>query len=212
MSKYAEYAKELDAAFKTAREAYEAARKKYEAVKDKKTSGKTLKDVLSQNLERESWYIFKAERENIWGEFDSICADLKNKMQEEINAGNRANPDEVDNNAVDLMKSGILNANDYYGLADKYADNGTMLRLIGTYAKEASAEATNRAEREALNALVAECRDGVTKPLREWSELISIANYCTGRGLSGQRETSTNHTKSMMQWWEQLTEKIIAEF
>lgn len=212
MSKYAEYAKELDTAFRTAREAYETAQKKYEAVKDKKTSGKTPKDVLSQNLEKEAWYIFKQERENIWKEFDLICADLKNKMQEEIETDNRANPDEVDNNAIDLMKSGILNANDYYGLVDKYADNGTMLRFIGTYAKEAATDATNRAEREALNVLAAECKNGVVKPLREWNELIDIANYCTGRGLSGQRKTSTKHTTSMIQWWEQLTEKIIAEF
>ena len=49
-----------------------------------------------------------------------------------------ANPDAIDPNAVELLKTGVLGAYDFCSLADKHADNPTMLRIIEKYAKEAA--------------------------------------------------------------------------
>jgi hypothetical protein len=48
----------------------------------------------------------------------------------------RATPEKLDTNALELLKSGILTDPELSEMAEKYADNATMRRMIGKYAQE----------------------------------------------------------------------------
>ncbi len=74
-------------------------------------------------------------------EFDKIQAEADSVF----GAYDRATPDKLDMSAVELLKSGILRADEFKTLADTFKDNCTMLRLIGKYAHE-QGEAANDKE------------------------------------------------------------------
>lgn len=48
----------------------------------------------------------------------------------------RVSPDKLDTNALELLRSDILSDTELIDMAEKYADNTTMRRLIGKYAQE----------------------------------------------------------------------------
>lgn len=71
----------------------------------------------------------------IWPEFNRRRAELRAALEHEVHSGTLASPDAVDPNGLELLKSGILSADDYYSLVDKYDDNPTMLRLVAKLRK-----------------------------------------------------------------------------
>ena len=64
----------------------------------------------------------------------------------------------------------------------------------------------------ALFCLARDCARGMGTTLRAWDEMIGVANYCSGRGGSGNRRTTPGVTLSMGEWWEQLSGEIIENF
>lgn len=217
MSQFNSFAQELDTVFKTAREEYTAAYTALEqaqkAEQDAKINGSDTKKQIAALTSKEASATFAKERERIFAEFDAQCDALSRKLAQEVNASNRANPEAVDNNAVLLMQTGLLSADDYYGFAERFDGNATMLKLIGHYADEAANNADNQKDAAALRVLAHECATGKGKTMRAWSELVTIANYCTGRGANGTRhDFSGKHALSMGEYWEQLSGEIVKNF
>ena len=146
MSEFNHFAKELDAAFKAARGEYAAA---YNAVEQTR---KAMQDAGPDALKRqiatlqlqESEKKMRQEAARIWTEFDAKAADLRRALEKEMQTGSLADPSAIDSNAVELMKTGVLTVDDYFGFADRYDGNPTMLKLIGHYAKEAADSADDR--------------------------------------------------------------------
>lgn len=131
---------------------------------------------------------------------------------EEVQTSNLADPSAIDSNAVELMKTGVLTVDDYFGFADRYDGNPTMLKLIGHYAKEAADSADDRKDKVALTVLAQDCAKGTGKTLKAWDSMMTAANYCSGRGGSGNRRITPGVTLSMGEWWEQLSGEIIENF
>ena len=65
-------------------------------------------------------------------EFDEIKAEC----MEIFEPYNRATASMIDMPTLELLKSGVLRDNELIDLADSFADNVTMLRIIGKYADE----------------------------------------------------------------------------
>ena len=126
--------------------------------------------------------------------------------------GSLADPSAIDSNAVELMKTGVLTVDDYFGFADRYDGNPTMLKLIGHHAKEAADSADDRKGKVALTVLAQDCAKGTGKTLKAWDSMMTAANYCSGRGGSGNRRTTPGVTLSMGEWWEQLSGEIVENF
>ena len=147
-TKYNHFAKDLDAAFKAARDEYTAA---YNAVEQAR---KAMQDAGPDALKRQIATLQLQEAENslrkeaarIWTEFDAKAADLRRALEKEVQTSNLADPSAIDRNAVELMKTGVLTVDDYFGFADRYDGNPTMLKLIGHYAKEAADSTENEAD------------------------------------------------------------------
>lgn len=213
-TKYNHFAKDLDAAFKAARDEYAAA---YNAVEQTR---KAMQDAGQDALKRQISTLQLQEAENkmrteaarIWAEFDAKAADLRRALEKEVQTSNLADPSAIDSNAVELMKTGVLTVDDYFNFADKYSENVTMLKLIGYYTKEAADSADDRKDKVALTVLAQDCAKGTGKTLKAWDSLMTAANYCSGRGGSGNRRTTPGVTLSMGEWWEQLSGEIVENF
>lgn len=208
-TKYNHFAKDLDAAFKAARDEYAAA---YNAVEQAR---KAMQDASQDALKRqiatlqlqEAEKKMRQEAARIWAEFDAKAADLRRALEKEVQTSNLADP-----SAVELMKTGVLTVDDYFGFADRYDGNPTMLKLIGYYAKEVADGTDDRKDKVALTVLAQDCAKGTGKTLKAWDSLMTAANYCSGRGGSGNRRTTPGVTLSMGEWWEQLSGEIVENF
>lgn len=214
MSEFNHFAKELDAAFRTARSEYAAV---YNTVEQAR---KAMQDAGPDALKRqiatlqlqEAEKKMRQETARIWTEFDAKAADLRRALEKEVQASKCADPTAVDAAGVELMKSGILTADDYYSLAEKYDGNATMLRLLSKYAADAATDADNRKDRVALTVLSQECANGTGKTLKAWDDLMTTVNYCSGRGGNGNRRITPGVAAHMGEWWDQLSGEIIENF
>ena len=213
-TKYNHFAKELDAAFRTARSEYAAVYD--ELAKAKENASAAGLDAVKKQIAtlqlQEAENKMRTETERIWSVFDAKAAELRSALEKEVQTSNLADPSAIDSNAVELMKTGVLTVDDYFGFADRYDGNPTMLKLIGHYAKEAADSADDRKNKVALTVLAQDCAKGTGKTLKAWDSMMTAANYCSGRGGSGNRRPTPGVTLSMGEWWEQLSGEIVENF
>lgn len=119
-----------------------------------------------------------------------------------IKAENTATPDGIDQNGLELLKSGILTADDMESLVSKYDGNPTMLRLAGKYAKEMAdtmKDPSDAPARARLYGICAAVKDGEGRAMRAFDTLVSIADRCINNPLIADK-------------WEQLTENAVEDF
>lgn len=213
-TKYNHFAKELDAAFRTARSEYAAVYD--ELTKAKENASAAGLDAVKKQIAtlqlQEAEKKMRQETERIWSVFDAKAAELRSALEKEVQKSNLADPSAIDSNAVELMKTGVLKVDDYFGFADRYGENPTMLKLIGHYAKEAADSAGDRKDKVALTVLAQDCAKGAGPTLKAWDSMMTAANYCSGRGGSGNRRPTPGVTLSMGEWWEQLSGEIVENF
>ena len=213
-TKYNHFAKELDAAFRTARSEYAAVYD--ELTKAKENASAAGLDAVKKQIAtlqlQEAENKMRTETERIWSVFDAKAAELRSALEKEVQTSNLADPSAIDSNAVELMKTGVLTVDDYFGFADRYDGNPTMLKLIGHYAKEAADSADDRKNKVALTVLAQDCAKGTGKTLKAWDSMMTAANYCSGRGGSGNRRPTPGVTLSMGDWWEQLSGETVKDF
>lgn len=214
MSEFNHFAKELDAAFRTARSEYAAVYD--ELAKAKENASVAGLDAVKKQIAtlqlQEAEKKMRQETERIWSVFDAKAADLRRALEKEVQTSNLADPSAVDGNAVELMKTGVLTVDDYFSFADRYSENLTMLKLIGHYAKEAADSADDRKDKVALTVLAQDCAKGTGKTLKAWDSMMTAANYCSGRGGTGRRQQTPGVVAHMGEWWDQLSGEIIENF
>lgn len=214
MSEFNHFAKELDAAFRTARSEYAAVYE--ELTKAKENASAAGLDAVKKQIAtlqlQEAEKKMRQETGRIWSVLDAKAAELRRALEKEVQTSNLADPSAIDSNAVELMKTGVLTVDDYFGFADRYGENPTMLKLIGHYAKEAADSAGDRKDKVALTVLAQDCAKGAGPTLKAWDSMMTAANYCSGRGGSGNRRPTPGVTPSMGEWWEQLSGEIVENF
>lgn len=214
MSKYNHFARDLDDAFKAARSeyttAYNAVEQAQNAVQNAGTDA--LKKQIAALQLQDAEESMRKESARIWSEFDAKAAELRRALEKEVQTNNLADPSAIDSNAVELMKTGVLTTDDYFNFADKYDGNATMLRLIGYYAREAAAATEDRKDKVALTVLAQDCANGMGKTLKAFDELLTAANYCSGRGGYGKRRNSPGFTVSMSAKWKELVADAVRNF
>lgn len=147
MSQYNKYAQRLDTAFKTAREEYMEAWNQLQAAQKANTDAQAWRaetyrgenDLRRQRAKAallEAEHTFKAAESRVWAEFDRQKEAIRRDLESEVRATSTVDPDAIDTNALELLKSGILTADDIFSMANTYDNNITMLRLISKTAKE----------------------------------------------------------------------------
>lgn len=224
MSQYNKYAQRLDTAFKTAREEYMEAWNKLQAAQKANTDAQAWRaetyrgenDLRRQRARAqllEAEHTFKAAESRVWAEFDRQKEAIRRDLESEVRATSTVDPDAIDTNALELLKSGILTSDDIFSMVDKYDSNITMLRLISKTAKElADDKNTDTATRGQLYMLCSRIRNGRNSTMRNFDDLVEISNYCSGRGGGGTQRTTPAHTVAMAGKWEELASTAVENF
>lgn len=214
MSEFNHFAKDLDAAFRAARGEYTAVYN--ELTKAKENASAAGLDAVKKQIAtlqlQEAENKMRTETERIWAAFDAKAAELRGALATEVQASKRVDPTAVDAAGVELMKSGIMTADDYFSLAEKYDGNATMLRLLSKYAADAAADADNRKDRAALITLSRDCANGTGMTLRAWDDLMTVVNYCSGRGGTGNKRQTPGIVVSMSEKWDDLAGEAVENF
>lgn len=226
MSQYNKYAQRLSTAFVEARTEYLEAWNVLQSAKKAERDAQAwraesyrgeneLRRSRAKARALEAEAEFKATERRVWQEFDDKKSAIRHDLERDVRASSTVDPDAIDANAMSLLASGILSADDYYSLVNKFDSNITMLRLIAKYAKDAAAEAeTNRDDRTrmALNVLCSEIGKGKNKTMRAFDDLVQISSYCSGRGGGGTQRTTPAHTVAMAGKWEELSGNAVENF
>ncbi len=223
MTKYNVYAKQLDAAFRTARDEYAKSYAELQAAQqanedagawrpDDDAANKQLRVATTALELNKAEAAFKITETKVWPEFDARCKELRKELEKDVQKDGLANPDAIDANTVELLKAGVLTVEDYYSLAERYEGNSTMLRLLGKYALDESIASGDIKEAAALRMLSDNCKNGAGAVLRAWNELEGLASYCSGRGGNRNAATSPDMVVSMGKWWEELAGQAIENF
>lgn len=223
MSKYNTYARQLDTAFRTARDEYAKSYAELQAAQqanedagawrpDDDAANKQLRVATTALELNKAEAAFKITETKVWPEFDARCKELRKELEKDVQKDGLANPDAIDANTVELLKAGVLTVEDYYSLAERYEGNSTMLRLLGKYALDESIASGDIKEAAALRMLSDNCKNGAGAVLRAWNELEGLASYCSGRGGNRNAATSPDMVVSMGKWWEELAGQSIENF
>ena len=223
MTKYNVYAKQLDAAFRTARDEYAKSYAELQAAQqanedagawrpDDDAANKQLRVATTALELNKAEAAFKITETKVWPEFDAKCKELRKELEKDVQKDGLANPDAINANTVELLKAGVLTVEDYYSLAERYEGNSTMLRLLGKYALDESIASGDIKEAAALRMLSDNCKNGAGAVLRAWNELEGLASYCSGRGGNRNAATSPDMVVSMGKWWEELAGQSIEKF
>ena len=224
MRQYNKYAQRLDTAFKTAREEYMEAWNQLQAAQKAERDAQAWRaetyrgenDLRRQRAKAElleAEHTFKATESRVWAEFDRQKEAIRRDLESDVRASSTVDPDAIDTNALELLKSGILTADDIFSMVNKYDSNLTMLRLISKTAKElADDKNTDAKTRGQLYVLCSQIGNGKNSTMRNFSDLVEISNYCSGRGGGGTQRTIPAHTVAMAGKWEELSGNAVENF
>ena len=194
MSKYNRFAKDLDAAFKTSRDAYAKAYSQYaQAERAAKDAQRRAPDDTNYSyalrkaeteVERvEKKELFEEVRKNVWSVFNSKRAELRAELEKAIAADCITDPAALDTNAVDLLDSGTMTA----------------------------AESAEPKERAALNQVYSDCKDGNGAIMRLWDDISHVANLCSGQRYEGCNDSPAVIVE-MGEKWDELSANVIENF
>lgn len=194
MSKYNRFAKDLDAAFKTSRDAYAKAYSQYaQAERAAKDAQRRAPDDTNYSyalrkaeteVERvEKKELFEEVRKNVWSVFNIKRAELRAELEKAIAADCITDPAALDTNAVYLLDSGTMTA----------------------------AESAEPKERAALNQVYSDCKDGNGAIMRLWDDISHVANLCSGQRYEGCNDSPAVIVE-MGEKWDELSANVIENF
>lgn len=222
MSKFNTYAQQLDAAFKTARSEYVETYQRFQQAQrancranawtpNESAAEKQVKTARAALALHDAETAFTEASARVWGDFKTTRRMLRAELEQEVRAANLANPDAIDSNALELLKSGVLTSDDYAAFMEKYDSNPTMLKLLAHYAAEAAKATDSRREAATLNAISIDCQSGQSAVLRAFDDICKISDYCRGEKHVGD-QIRPEHAVNMSSRWEELTSEAVENF
>ena len=222
MSKFNTYARRLDEAFKEARSEYNAAfcalQEAQQVSRDANAwrpgdsaEEKQVRTARAALKLHDAEAAFNEVSARVWDNFKTTRRTIRAELEQEVRAANLANPDAIDNNALELLKTGILSPSDYSAFMERFDGNATMLKLIGHYAAEAAKTTDSRREAAALNAIALDCQSGEGAVMRAFDDLCTVSDYCRGERHEGDR-IRPEHTSIMSEKWDDLAGEAVESF
>ena len=209
MSKFNSYARRLNEAAKEAFEKYQKAEKvynealarrvnaPYNETRDEKTIVEARIIEARNNLDKAKEALHEGRR---------TMESIRGELIKDLGRAYTANPEHVDPNTMELLKSGILSPGEYVDLANRAINNGnnTMLRIIGSYAEklandlQGNKNATN--ERGLLYSVSSRAKGSTgAAELESYDTLVSVYDRCT-------------NNPGIINRWDELTQGTIEAF
>lgn len=168
------YEQRLTAIFETERKAKAAAARKLDTAKEecKHMEDQAQAEAVLHSAEQAHAAEFSAAEEKARSAYTTLRAELAEKVRK----ASLVNPDDVEPLALELLESGVMKADDFAALADRYSENPTMLRIVALHARKgmyAAAGAPMSAERDALAGVVESCNRRLTAELDRFDRLTA---------------------------------------
>lgn len=214
MSKYNSYAKRLDKAFRDMVQEYndlvssvtaaERTVDSYANARDSVEIAQKNAAIATLNAKREEF------RRNSYKLLDQFCRDADGLTMELKAAAadeNCVNPKDVDANAMELLKSGIMNGSDYAAMVERYSGNTTMLRLIGKYANEARQTAENPVERQKISIAMIDAQRESISVSEQFENLATIAKTYSGSNNPNRFQ----YVQSIQEAWDKPDIQALVE-
>lgn len=203
MSKYNSYARRLDKAFRDMVREYNDLVSSVTAAERTVSSYANARDSVEIAHKNAAIATLNAKREefrrNSSKLMEQFCRDVDGlTMELKTDDENFVNPKDVDANAMELLKSGIMNGSDYAAMVERYSGNTTMLRLIGKYANEARQTAENPVERQKITAAMMDTRELSTGVVEQFEVLARTAKTYSGHKIPDR----VQYVQSMQKYWD----------
>ena len=214
MSRFNEYARKADAYAKAVFEEHAAAESKLKAAESKRNAFPRKNglgyeyDAKSARYEAE-YQEAKAEYEKLRREMRDYKADgfkpIRKELEKAISDAFAANPEHLDAATLELLKSGIMSADEYNRLMSKAtADNNpTMVRVIAKYAKDRADQADADRNTDAARAFRAVAYNGNSVNGNAYLETFDVMTSCFNRCM--------NNT-ALIGHWDELNGEIVENF
>lgn len=221
MSKYNRYARRLDALARQRFSDYEKAVEAYEKAKKERAAKPYINGgwgvTPEMQLEAKKAEVKYLEAEKNYKEAEKAykntlaeVQDIRAELLDEVTAAVSVNPEDLDRNTVDLLKSGICSAAEVAELYDKAA-TATTKRYIAKYAAEEVERNNNsnmditkrRNANEILNNVVAAghqyTNPATSETMKTFDSVVGVLTRCI-------------NNPSMIGAWASLTADVIESF
>lgn len=217
MSNFNSYARKLDAIAKTAFEEYKKAEATYKKAEAKAKeypprNGYIDADYAAKQARAQADFLeAKAAFENTRRNFGKAQApaikELRNELAEAVQTTYSIDPAQLDNNTLELLKSGIMTASEYAKLMSdaQAAGNPTMVRMIAKYAEDAAAKVGEKYGQS----------DEQAKALRNvayQSKAYTGSAYLETFDSMADAFNRCAHNAAMIDHWNELTGETIESF
>lgn len=211
MGKYNKYAQDLNKAFIKARESYKEEAKAMEIAERFLGSGQNEHEIaLSHQRYHETKAAFRHANNKIWDDFNLEAKKIREALQQQIERDSLSDPKAVDSNAIELIKTGMLTADEYRNIAASYKNNPTMVKLIAYYATQQAENTIDGAKKADYNLVASELRGLQNATFEKFDAMLNIAYHCSGHGTSGSSDSyNYDYVLSMADQWETLTGDVI---
>lgn len=123
---------------------------------------------------------FSETRIRIWTDFKTTRRTIRAELEQAVRTAYIVDPNAINSNALELMKSGVMTSDDYAAFVKKYGNNPTMLRLISHYSAAVAKAQDNSGEAIALNAISEACQSWKGKVLQKFDDLSDYCGNITG--------------------------------
>lgn len=214
MSRFNEYARKADAYAKAVFEEYAAAERKLQAAESKRDAY-PRKNGLGYEYDAKAAR-YEAEYVEAKAEYEKLRRDMRDnkvnglqpirsELERAVADAFAANPEHLDAATLELLKSGILSADEHNRLIDKAtADNNpTMVRLIAKHAKDRAAQADEDRNPDTARAFRAVAYKGNSVNGNSYLEAFDVMTSCFNRCMKNT---------ALMSHWDELNGEIVENF
>jgi hypothetical protein len=216
MSKFNSYAKKLNEQAKAAFEEYRKAEAAYKKAEEQakaypQRNGFVDAQYAAKSARAQADYIeakqaYETAR-RVFRNSDTQFNGMRKELAAAIEDAYSADPAQLDSNALELTKSGIMSASEYAKLLEqaKAANNPTMVRMIGKYAGEAAkareeSHGQNDNEVQALRVVGHNSRSYTGGDrLEAFDNMVSLYHRCT-------------NNPAMIDHWDEFTAETVENF
>lgn len=216
MSEFNIFAKRLDEAFRKSCSEYNAAFHALECAQQASRDANAwrLGDSAEEKQVRtaraalklhDAEATFNEVSARVWDNFKATRHTIRAELEQAVRTADIVNPDAINNNALELMKSGVMTSDDYAAFVKKYGNNPTMLRLISHYSAEAAKAQNNSGEAIALNSISDACQSWKGKALQKFDDLSDYCGNITGR-------EEPDEVSGMIEKWDELSLNSVENF
>lgn len=224
MSKYSFAARELDAAFKEARNTYTAAEAAYREAEvahsclGQHILGESAADAAVRRARGEADFAeakknFETVKRTAWPAFELKRNDIMERLEAAIAQDTVVTPEQIEQNALTLLQSGICSVDDLEQLYERFdrENNAAMLKLIGKHCMELAEkkeDPQDSRDRQRLYSIGRAAAEGKNSVIRTFEQLCRTADtFGDATRWDGKPAGFVSAAR-----WEEVTEKIIENF